>query len=90
MQWLDKNDGMDPTDWGWKLQEGKYLLPMMDKNPVPDELIKLVSCNCSARCNTLQCTCKKNALPCTKGFGICQNGNCDNMDIELVSDGDNY
>ncbi|KAJ8885536.1 hypothetical protein PR048_011734 [Dryococelus australis] len=40
-----QKDSMDFTDWGWKLQEGKYAPLTMDKNPAPDKILKFVRCN---------------------------------------------
>jgi hypothetical protein len=38
---------MNPTEWGRK-QERDELIPIMtDKNTAPDELLKIINCNCS-------------------------------------------
>ena len=62
MQWLDKCDDMDPTEWGWIIQDGKFVPIMMDISPAPDQLLKMIRCSCSARCNTLKCSCKRHAI----------------------------
>ena len=89
MQWMCKADGMDPTEWGWKVQ-GDTLVPlMMDTSPAPDALLKMVRCGCTAGCSTLKCSCKKHGLECTTACGHCQyQGNCDNMVQEPVSEDD--
>ena len=89
MQWMGNSDGMDPTKWGWTVQHEKCVPCMMDINPAPDKLLKMIQCNCSAKCNTLQCTCKRHGLQCTRACGHCQHGNCDNMIQEQDSDEEN-
>jgi len=64
---------MDPTEWGWT-QESDELIPIMtDKNAAPDELLKIIHCNCSGGCS-----CRRYGLPCTAACGPCQVENCDN------------
>jgi hypothetical protein len=86
MQWLGKSEGMDPTNWGWFLKDGKLLPEMMDISPAPENLLQMVRCNCSGRCNTMRCSCKKLGLECTRACGKCQISNCENTTRGLVSD----
>jgi hypothetical protein len=79
MQWMGHSHNMDPAKWGWDIQEDKLTPVMMDNNPAPDILLKMIHCNCSAGCNTLRCSCKKYGLECTGACGPCQAGNCENM-----------
>lgn len=79
MEWMGRSVNMDPEKWGWDIQGDKLTPVMMDNNPAPDILLKMVHCNCSAGCNTLRCSCKKYGLECTKACGPCQDGNCENM-----------
>jgi len=44
MQWMGKNEGMDPTKWGWDVQGDKLVLLMMNKSPAPDTLLKMIRC----------------------------------------------
>jgi hypothetical protein len=47
MVWMGMASETDPTDWGRK-QERDELIPIMtDKNTAPDELLKIINCNCS-------------------------------------------
>lgn len=88
MQWMGKNDDLHPTEWGWHINEGKLFPLMMNNSAAPDTLLKMIRCNCSSRCDTLQCSCKKHGLDCNTSCGHCQNGTCDNMSQEPVSDDD--
>ena len=88
MEWLGKNDGMQPTEWGWAVQGNKLVPLMMKDSPAPNSLLKMVHCNCSAGCSTMRCGCRKHALECTRACGNCQDGDCDNMAHKRVSDDD--
>ena len=89
MEWMGCSDEMDPSEWGWKVQGEKLVPVMTDKSPAPDELIKIIRCNCSVGCNNLRCTCRKHGLECTSACGHCQDGNCDNMtNVPVIEDDD--
>ncbi|KAI3379074.1 hypothetical protein SNEBB_002215 [Seison nebaliae] len=88
MEWMGCSDGMEPSEWGWRV-EGEKLVPVMtDKRPAPEVLFRMIHCNCSGGCNTLKCTCRKHGLECTSACGHCQNGNCDNMTNDPVMEED--
>jgi len=81
-----------PTDWGWK-EESRQLIPVMtEKNAAPDELLKVIHCNCLAECKSSRCRCWRYGLPCNAACGPCQTENCDNpnntqdIDIEEKDD----
>lgn len=86
MVWMGRSDNMDITKWGWDIQGNKLTPVMMDNNPAPDILLKMIHCNCSAGCNTLRCSCKKYGLECTGACGPCQDGNCENMNHAPILD----
>ena len=47
MVWVGMANEMNPTEWEWK-QENDQLIPIMTQNNVaPDELLKIIHCNCS-------------------------------------------
>jgi len=59
MVWMGMANEMDPTEWGWK-QESDELIPIMtDKNSAPDELLKIIHCDCSGRCKSARCCCRR-------------------------------
>ncbi len=82
------NEGMDPTEWGWDVQGDKLVPLMMDKSPAPQTLLKMIRCTCISGCSTLRCSCKKHGLECTSACGQCQDGNCNNIIMNLVFDDD--
>ena len=78
MVWAGKEEGMDPRNWGWNLQENQLVPLMSTMNAAPDNLLKIIHCNCSTACKTLRCSCRRYGLPCTTVCGPCQNEECDN------------
>ena len=84
--WMD-ND-LNPLDWGWEKKNGQYMPIMTTQNPAPDELMRLIACNCTKnQCHTLRCECKRSGLKCTVMCGRCQGDSCSNsseinIDIE--------
>ena len=56
MVWAGKDEGMDPRDWGWILQDN-WLVPLMSTmNAAPDNLLKIIHCNYCTACKTLRCS----------------------------------
>ena len=45
MQWIGKNEGMDPIEWGWDIQGDKLVPLMMDNSPAPETLLKMIQCS---------------------------------------------
>ncbi len=86
MVWMGVENDMKATDWGWK-EESHQLIPVMtEENAAPDDLLKVVHCNCSTGCKTARCSCRRYALPCTAACGPCQTENCDNPNNQDVED----
>lgn len=73
--WLG-NKNINPTDWGWIfegcLQPIKTLL-----QPAPEELLKMIFCNCKKACGAA-CSCRKVGLFCNATCGTCSGDNCEN------------
>lgn len=89
MTWMGSSENMEPSEWGWIHQEDSLVPIMMDINPAPDFLLKMIHCNCSGVCNTLRCSCKKYGLECTGICGPCQDGNCQNVfNVPILGDED--
>jgi len=78
MTWIGKADGMDAMNWGWNLQENRFVPVMSTIKAAPDILLKVIQCNCLNSCKTLRCSCRRNGLPCSSACGPCQVTNCDN------------
>ena len=79
---------MDATDWGWRFADAKnILLPVMtEQDPAPQNLLKVIHCQCTAACLTLRCSCKKYGLACSSACGSCQLSQCSNMHAYRVAD----
>ena len=78
MVWMGMANEMNPTEWGWK-KENDQLIPIMTQNSAaPEELLKIIKCNCSRGCKSSRCGCRRYGLPCTAACGHCQTENCDN------------
>ena len=87
MIWLsaDKKSppDVDPVQFGWKLEEGSRLVPVMLPSgslTVPKEIMMLVKCGCVSQqsCSTNRCSCFSSKLACSsfcscKGDIACNN-----------------
>ena len=71
MLWMDMADGMEVTEWGWDLQGNSLIPVMMDTNPAPEAILKMIHCNCSTGCSTHKCSCRKQGLNCSHVCGRC-------------------
>ena len=81
-QWKGKH--ASPDELGWK-RSGDRLVPIgTDLAPAPDELLRIIRCNCQSDCSTLRCTCRKHGISCSVVCGNCKGCSCTNC--ETVSD----
>ena len=63
-----------PTNWGWKLCDGKFVPLWMTQREASKECRELVKCSCKKLCSG-RCRCKRAELPCTE---LCKcGGGCD-------------
>ncbi|KAH3797362.1 hypothetical protein DPMN_150942 [Dreissena polymorpha] len=51
---------------------------MAQINPAPDELLKIIHCNCSVGCKISRCSCRRYGLFYTAVCDQYQTENCDN------------
>ena len=86
MVWMGKEQGMDVRNWGWNLQDNRFVPLMSRMNAAPDSLLKVIHCNCSTACKTLRCSCRRYGLPCTAVCGPCQLEECDNPHNKFLSE----
>jgi len=76
-QW--KGDvSLHPSEWGWKLTDGKLMPIKTDQPPAPKALLEIIRCNCKSNCATNRCNCKKYNLDCTAACGTCEGQSCEN------------
>ena len=85
---------LDPKDWGWRLEDDSLVPVMTDQEPAPDELLKVIRCNCKVTsknlCNGKQCSCRSNGLKCVAACGGCRGTECQNCNsVELFEDEEN-
>jgi len=80
-----KNVELDPTDWGWKVTEGKMIPYMTDLEPAPKALLRVIRCKCKTGCGTKRCGCRGLGLDCTPACGDCR-GICENIRREDSDD----
>lgn len=72
--WLG-NKNINPLDWGWINIEG-VLNPIKTPNPpAPEELLKMIFCNCKKGCGSA-CGCRKVGLFCNSTCRTCSGDNC--------------
>ena len=56
MVWIGRGSDIDVLNWGWKLEENHFIPIMCDMNAAPDNLLKMVHCNCKSACATPHCS----------------------------------
>lgn len=88
MVWIQREHDMDPLNWGWKREQNQYVPIMTEMNAAPENLLKMIHCNCSTACSTPCCSCRRHGLPCTAACGLCQLESCDNLYNQQESDND--
>ena len=72
---------------GGESEEG--LKPVQtDLLSAPDELLRMIRCNCQTDCSTLRCTCKKHNVKCPPTCGNCRRSVCINSDRLTYEGGD--
>ena len=76
--WMGFESDLDPLDWGWRLEDGRMVPIMTAMDAAPDNLLKMVHCNCITGCSTARCSCRKSGLACSSVCGSCQVTSCDN------------
>jgi len=79
-KWKGCSAEVQPLEWGWKMSEGKQMPVLTDLPPAPDELLKIIRCNCHTDCSSLRCTCEKHNVRCSTACGNCRRLGCTNSD----------
>lgn len=88
MIWMGLECNLDATDWGWKIEDNQFVPIMTANKAAPDNLLKIVHCNCTTGCTTQRCTCRKYSLSCTGACGQCQIETCENPNNVIPVDTD--
>ena len=71
---------IDPTNWGWRVADGKLVPVMMTQEPAPGYLLKYVRCSCKeGACHeNSRCSCQKYGIQCTLSCSNCNGVSCQN------------
>ena len=90
LQWKGTGDRFLPKEWGWRESEKRLVPITTDLMPAPDDLLRIIRCNCQTDCGTMRCTCRKHAIRCSIVCGNCKGSGCMNSSPnEDDSDDDN-
>jgi len=69
---------LQPTEWGWKL-ENNTLSPVETEHPIaPDTLLNMISCGCKADGCGATCGCRKMGVHCSTFCTKCSGQTCHN------------
>ena len=85
-QWKGCGQTMSPNEWGWKNENSSWTPIEMDLPPAPEELLKVIRCNCSSDCSSLRCSCRKRGLKCSLACGNCKGSGCQNASLISAPD----
>ena len=77
-----------PEDWGWKKSPAGLVPTQMTQLAAPEQLLTIIRCNCSGKCNKKTCTCCKNGLLCSPACGQCRGITCLNAPPSESQDND--
>ena len=69
---------LNPLDYGWYICHEKMAPVKTSLAPAPDQLLKIIRCNCKLNCDSKKCTCRKHGLECSNGCGNCKGISCSN------------
>jgi len=76
-EWTQTSD-LEPTMWGWRLDNGLYVPVKTDMPPAPANLLAIVRCKCKLNCDTRRCSCRKHGLECSVACKECKGSSCSN------------
>ena len=76
--WQEKRRVWIPGTWRGTCKTIGLVPVMSTMNAAPDNMLKIIHCNCSTACKTLRCSCRRYGLPCTTVCLPFQIEECDN------------
>ena len=74
---------LDPKDFGWQIEEGKFTPIQSTKECAPSNLLQFIRCKCKSGCSSTLCSCKKHGLKCVFACKNCR-GSCENSEVSKV------
>ena len=57
LQCKGTGDRFLPEEWGWRESEKRLIPITTDLMPAPDDLLRIIRCNCQTNCSTTRCAC---------------------------------
>ncbi|CAG9769581.1 unnamed protein product [Ceutorhynchus assimilis] len=77
------------AEWGWISHAGQLKPIPTTKEPAPERVLNIISCNCKSGCDN-RCGCRRNGLNCTNMCGYCAGHGCTNRmdyaDLDIDDD----
>ena len=74
---------------GWKIEievsDTQLVVHWMTGQPVPQDILDLLACNCAKKCELPRCICMTNGLKCTE---VCRLQDCDSQSDNADDDED--
>ena len=77
-QWKTLDCNLPPELWGWTKSDAGLSPTMTDLPPAPDDLLKIIRCNCLTNCQNARCSCIKHGMKCSAACGHCHGSACSN------------
>ena len=82
--WRDLRDSdYMPLDWA-------FIPIMTDEEVGPEDLLKVIPCDCKLSCDSNRCTRRKAGLCCTSSCKECHGSLCNNTNDEVAISDDNF
>ena len=88
IQWKSINCNLQAEVWGWKLMDNEYSQRSTDLLPAPEELLKIIRCNCATDCSTGRCSCQKHGVKCSMACGQCRGSARSNTSLVVEDEED--
>ena len=72
--------------WGWTKDDAVLSPTMTDLPPAPEDLLKIILCNCLTNCQNARCSCIKHGIKCSVACGHCHGSACSNAGSFIVDE----
>ena len=86
-QWKSLDCDLSPDLWGWTKDDAVLSPTMTDLPPAPEDLLKIILCNCLTNCQNARCSCIKHGIKCSVACGHCHGSACSNA-VSFIVDED--
>ena len=77
-EWINPAIELAPEQWGWHLTSKRLDPRQTDLPPAPQDLLKVIRCNCKKDCSSKRCKCRIHGLECSVACGQCKGFGCSN------------